>query len=1245
MFKKAKRMMAFLLTLVVVASLVYDGGYAPMLAQAASEGQEAEADSGAADTEGYVEPSGESGGESSDYVDPSGDESSQSGTGSEEIQESSGQENQGAEAPAAGEDPAGSEPPAAETPAQGEAPVTEAPQPTATQAPTAAPTVTPEPTATPVPTEAAAQLVQTTLNPPAEGAQITLKGMMPEGATATAVPANVEIAGQEVLAAYDITIRDAKGAEYQPQAGAIEVKIVNAAVQQAEAQDKELSVYHMETAQSQPVEITNVEVAPQSVTFAAESFSIYSIVTPKPIATYEYYSNGNLWATQKYSAGETIKKPKIPDGQEHQKFVEWRTEDGKTFDGFGTKQDEIEKDTTYRINAYFQEVYYVFFMDKPKNDPNGKVIATKEVKADAENPGIDVSDVSVETDADHAVTGWVDENGNDSDSISEVKEDITLYPVIEAVVWITYDTDGGSIVDPTYAIPEQVPQKPKTDPTKAGYTFGGWLKTKGDPDSLYKFDEPIKEATTLYAYWIENEKTAYTVIFWKQKATDKANDQQEKHYDYAGSETRYTSTGNTVSVQDSDIKDTGDPNKGELNVKDGSFKYFGFQYNAEKTNEDNQGKTAAADGSTILNVYFDRIIITLNFQYSDSRGLQTHKGLWGSNLDFEWDSDVLWEVSSENGKGGITTFLTTYDMRNGDATKSLILNRTWKESARTDRVTVIHYTEDLDGKYQERLQATGTTSSTALRDKFEGFSYKEYQVDGDGWREKNDDNNPETSDLETGVLASGSTLEIRHKRNSYSLEYINGKKKVDEDVYVDNPYKKESVKFETPMDSKNIRLSSNDRPDNVPEYYEFVGWCEDSTLKVPYTFKGTMPAHSVVLYAKWEPKKVDVIFDYQNDQANDTIQGMTAGNLINPDAIPADPTWKGHTFAGWQTAEGEPFNFDTQKVTATVTLYAKWITNGNFTVTYDPNGAVDANGGKTTQQADPQKYGDGSEAKLLSPSKWGWKAEDSTEGFLCWTTDEEGNGTVYYPGDKLPITGSIILYAQWTKGEKVELVYNYNGGRDKNNSEGPFTKTEMVPHKKYPVDDIELTRDGYYFVGWQEEGDTSGKLYQKDEMIAVDTVGDNVLVAQWKKLLTVTVSKQVEGNMTSSEPYDFKYSVSSKDSETVADDEEGWTSFQVAPGGTYVIPGLREGDTITVKEDKKYASEGYETQIVAGGQKINGSTCTVTVKDDMIITFTNKRNVVPPTGLTDNMAPFTAMILAGLGAAVVFFRPRRRRRL
>ena len=80
------------------------------------------------------------------------------------------------------------------------------------------------------------------------------------------------------------------------------------------------------------------------------------------------------------------------------------------------------------------------------------------------------------------------------------------------------------------------------------------------------------------------------------------------------------------------------------------------------------------------------------------------------------------------------------------------------------------------------------------------------------------------------------------------------------------------------------------------------------------------------------------------------------------------------------------------------------MTAQTFTVTYDGNGA---DSGKTT---DPTAYATGAKATV--------KENNYTRGgytFTGWNTKADGSGDSYKTGDWITMTGSVILYAQWTR--------------------------------------------------------------------------------------------------------------------------------------------------------------------------------------------------------------------------------------
>lgn len=90
--------------------------------------------------------------------------------------------------------------------------------------------------------------------------------------------------------------------------------------------------------------------------------------------------------------------------------------------------------------------------------------------------------------------------GNISGNLSYVQD--------SAKVDVTFSTNGGSSVDTQKVLRGQKATTP-TDPTQAGYTFGGWY----DKDNtLYDFNQPVTEGIELTAKWLTGEGTAASPI-------------------------------------------------------------------------------------------------------------------------------------------------------------------------------------------------------------------------------------------------------------------------------------------------------------------------------------------------------------------------------------------------------------------------------------------------------------------------------------------------------------------------------------------------------------------------------------------------------------------------------------------------------------------------------------------------------------------------------------------------------------
>ncbi len=187
---------------------------------------------------------------------------------------------------------------------------------------------------------------------------------------------------------------------------------------------------------------------------------------------------------------------------------------------------------------------------------------------------------------------------------------------------MTYDSDGGSYVAPEF-YPAGETAELSAQPTKNGYSFEGW----------YDGDARVTSTTTsvsVKAKWKENSSAQYRVIYWQQKVTDDKNaTDAQKTYAYVATETKTGKPGTTVNV----------------NAITKSFDGF------KKNTVNSKSVTIAADGSTIMNVYYDRVLCTVNYYVSDYYGsywkiARTVTGLYGANLkEGEWWTDYRWYSS------------------------------------------------------------------------------------------------------------------------------------------------------------------------------------------------------------------------------------------------------------------------------------------------------------------------------------------------------------------------------------------------------------------------------------------------------------------------------------------------------------------------------------------------------------------------------------------------------------------------
>ena len=191
----------------------------------------------------------------------------------------------------------------------------------------------------------------------------------------------------------------------------------------------------------------------------------------------------------------------------------------------------------------------------------------------------------------------------------------------------------------------------------------------------------------------------------------------------------------------------------------------------------------------------------------------------------------------------------------------------------------------------------------------------------------------------------------------------------------------------------------------------------------------------------------DLIVTYMIKGVEYAKQVLPSGALATrPDA----PTTMGYTFGGWNKADGTAWDYATDTVTESITLYAD-LTPKTYTVTFDTAGGLDI--ATKTMTA---TYGK-SLANMPVPRREGYVFlgwYDAMVGGKCYG-GSDGNGTDAYDKD-----GNITLYAQWMEAPSRMVYFNTCGGT----MTGP---TEVLHKTNTPIAKTDdPTKPGYTFTGW-----------------------------------------------------------------------------------------------------------------------------------------------------------------------------------
>ena len=843
---------------------------------------------------------------------------------------------------------------------------------------------------------------------------------------------NMEV---ESAVALDVTIQSKDGVEIQPN-GSVNISFENAAVS-----GDEINVYHVTDDAS-----AITEVATNTQSFDANHFSIYVITGEKnvPLTTFNFVANGQIVSTQIVKTDDTLITPTAPD-MIGQAFVGWVDEAGNSFTGFG-KQAEITETTTRTITARYEAALYVYFLN-----PDGSQIMRTEKVGDHE--AHDFTTVSYEVDSTHKLVGWAakkngTENIADKISVPADQTSVNVYAIIKEGYWVSFNSDGGSIVDSQFVLHgDKLVLGKDTTPTKPGYSFDGWYNGLTKVENGATVTSPM----TLTAHW-KAAKVSYTVIHWWENAD---NDE----YSFHESQELQGLTGATTTAAAKSYTIKGKDIHGE----DTSDKVF--------TATTIEQKTIKGDGSTIVNVYYKRKTYTMHFkERSNSRkDYTTITKKWGQSISKEewptYDGNGNWQISSSR----YLAFTSSMPMKDSTlwSTSGYYTHKAYYYVRNIEDTNYeLHHTDVI--KSSSYYLTIGKEDCYAIT----GFTYSH--------------GNP-------GVDGEYNNSKFYYTRNSYNLKFINNGKQ-DKTV---------SKKYEQSISNENYTPA---RPSSLPDYYEFDGWYDNELCEgEKYVFNGkTMPAQNVTLYAKWTAKKISLTYNLNNPEGTvDKGTKKVAAGTIASNVLPSIPTVDEYSFAGWYVADENghmttvAFNAN-DAILKDTNVIGKWLYNGELKVKYVADG-VEA-------PKDNNVYAGGAKATVANGvSKDGKK-------FLGWQLDGNvyQPGQNFEVNKDLADDKNVITLTAVFGDSETSAILNYHPGNGNgedqsvailNNVEVALESTSNL-HYSAPGED-------YYFAGWatsMEDAQKGNAKYAVGEKVRVNADSSNDLYATWVKKTVIEVT-------------------------------------------------------------------------------------------------------------------------------------------
>jgi len=407
------------------------------------------------------------------------------------------------------------------------------------------------------------------------------------------------------------------------------------------------------------VQISNAADGIQALNFDAKDFSVYAVVDASDVVKVRFFKteadaaaetnvlSEQLIGNNAGTVGQAIDPP--VELTEFENFVEWKILDKDVHGDIAVINEYIashynESATKdLRVVAVLKNVRYLVYYDDNEVRRVLKTAAALYDEGDDCTTTVNFDFVPVAGDKEFRCWNTEEDgtgtNYNNGASITLTENYTYLYPVNDTGVWLSFDNNIDQDEDPTtgsFTSPvfytDKTPTVRPANPTRTGYTFVDWYKDAAMTEP-FNFGGTISEDTKIYAKWEAAEAT-YHVVIWQQKITDAYNaSDADKTYDFYKTIDRTAATGSEVTIYTSNEGTEADNRLGWNGNGDNGE--LGFYFNYNENNTDTDSIKVKGDGSTVLNVYYDREIVYYYYYNTTSSD---------SN---DWDNGL---IAKENGR-------------------------------------------------------------------------------------------------------------------------------------------------------------------------------------------------------------------------------------------------------------------------------------------------------------------------------------------------------------------------------------------------------------------------------------------------------------------------------------------------------------------------------------------------------------------------------------------------------------------